>query len=129
MSLNEELHAELKSEYKLDDTELSTLDTLYSMHQDKKEAVKRLYTLAFNRGYKSNNQLTEFNYENLRIAVEEITEALYLMHDWLNCCPETSETARISLIHEHSSYFAVFNMILNSLNSLLDEHSSNIKQK
>lgn len=123
MSLNEELHAELKLGYTLDDTELSTLDTLYSMHQDKKEAVKRLYTLAFNRGYNSKNQLTVFNYDTLLSSVEEITEALYLVHNWLNCCPEDDEKARISLIHEHSSHFAVFNMILNNLNSLLDEHS------
>lgn len=123
MSLNSELHAELKNGYKLDDTTLTQIYDLFEMHQDKKEAVKRLYTLAFNRGYKSRNQLTSFNYQNLRTDIEDITEALYVVYEWLNCCPETDEEARINLIYEHSKHFAVLNLIMYKLHHLIDEHN------
>lgn len=124
MSLNEELHAELKDNHKLDDTELSMLYDLFDMHQDKKEAVKRLYTLAFNRGYEANDTEREIysNYEALQTDIEEITEVLYLVHDWLDCCPYTSEEARINLTYGHSKHFAVLNLIMDKLHNLIDEH-------
>lgn len=128
MSLNEELHAELKDNHKLDDATLTQIYDLFEMHQDKKEAVKRLFTLAFNRGYGANDtaRCIFHKYESLQFDIEEVTEVLYLVHDWLNCCPLTSEEARISLTHEHGKHFAVLNLIMDKLHNLIDEHKKEL---
>lgn len=63
------------------------------------------------------------NYETLIYNVEEITDALYLIFDWLNCNPNPQDyTTFIDLITQHAKYYAVLNLVIDKLNTLQAEN-------
>lgn len=63
------------------------------------------------------------SYENLLNYVEEIRESMDLIHDWLAKEPDwDSQCELYDFIAQHSSQFAVLNLIMYRLDSLKDEH-------
>lgn len=63
------------------------------------------------------------SYEDLLNYVEEIRESMDLIHNWLAKEPNwDSQCELYDFIAQHSSQFAVLNLIMYRLDSLKDEH-------
>ena len=63
------------------------------------------------------------SYEDLLNYVEEIRESMDLIHNWLAKEPDwDSQCELYDFIAQHSSQFAVLNLIMYRLDSLKDEH-------
>lgn len=63
------------------------------------------------------------SYEDLLNYVEEIRESMDLIHNWLAKEPDwDSQCDLYEFIAQHSSQFAVLNLIMYRLDSLKDEH-------
>ena len=63
------------------------------------------------------------SYENLLNYVEEIRESMDLIHNWLAKEPDwDSQCELYDFIAQHSSQFAVLNLIMYRLDNLVTEH-------
>ena len=63
------------------------------------------------------------SYENLLNYVEEIRESMDLIHNWLAKEPDwDSQCDLYEFIAQHSSQFAVLNLIMYRLDYLVTEH-------
>ena len=63
------------------------------------------------------------SYEDLLNYVEEIRESMDLIHNWLAKEPDwASQCELYDFIAQHSSQFAVLNLIMYRLDNLVTEH-------
>lgn len=63
------------------------------------------------------------SYEDLLNYVEEIRESMDLIHNWLEKEPDwDSQCELYDFIAQHSSQFAVLNLIMYRLDNLVTEH-------
>lgn len=68
------------------------------------------------------NELLD-SYEELVAYTSEIRESLDILHEWLSVAPDLNKLETyLDLITQHSSYWALLNLIMHRLDSLKDEH-------
>lgn len=70
------------------------------------------------------------SYEELVAYVSEIQDSLDILHEWLSVAPDLDKPETyLDLITQHSSHWALLNLIRHRLNSLTEEHGAIVREE
>ncbi len=70
------------------------------------------------------------SYEELVAYVSEIQDSLDILHEWLSVAPDLDKPETyLDLITQHSSHWALLNLIRYRLNSLTEEHGAIVREE
>ena len=70
------------------------------------------------------------SYEELVAYVSEIQDSLDILHEWLSVAPDLDKPETyLDLIAQHSSHWALLNLIRHCLNCLTEEHGAIVREE
>lgn len=70
------------------------------------------------------------SYEELVAYVSEVQDSLDILHEWLSVAPDIDKPETyLDLITQHSSHWALLNLIRHRLNCLIDEHGAIVREE
>ena len=70
------------------------------------------------------------SYEELVAYVSEVQDSLDILHEWLSVAPDLDKPETyLDLITQHSSHWALLNLIRQRLNCLIDEHGAIVREE
>ena len=70
------------------------------------------------------------SYEELVAYVSEVQDSLDILHEWLSVAPDIDNPETyLDLITQHSSHWALLNLIRHRLNCLIDEHGAIVREE
>lgn len=70
------------------------------------------------------------SYEELVAYVSEIQDSLDILHEWLSVAPDLNKPETyLDLITQHSSHWALLNLIRHRLNCLTEEHGAIVREE
>lgn len=70
------------------------------------------------------------SYEELVAYVSEIQASLDILHEWLSVAPDLDKPETyLDLITQHSSHWALLNLIRHRLNCLTEEHGAIVREE
>lgn len=70
------------------------------------------------------------SYEELVAYVSEVQDSLDILHEWLSVAPDLDKPETyLDLITQHSSHWALLNLIRHRLNCLTEEHGAIVREE
>ena len=70
------------------------------------------------------------SYEELVAYVSEVQDSLDILHEWLSVAPDIDNPETyLDLITQHSSHWALLNLIRHRLNCLIAEHGAIVREE
>jgi len=74
------------------------------------------------------NELVQ-NYESFLTNIEEVRDTMNILYDYLDCNPKLDDINSLwDLVTSHKSHFALFNILVDNLDSLIENNTKTIEK-